>query len=298
VLLVATVDGVHGQGGPRGLAGRRVRALAGDADRWWALVEDHEVHRWTGEGPWVEVARAEAELTCLAPVDGALVLGTAGAHLRWLEGSGPDRAVPGFDETPGREDWYTPWGGLPATRSLAVAGDGTLYANVHVGGILRSVDGGRSWAPTIDLQADVHQVCCPRPHQPGLVIAACADGLAVSLDGGEGWFLREVGLGRHTYSRAVAVVGDTVVLSASDGPGGEHAGLYRAPLEGLDRFERCAGDLPTWLPDNVDTGWLAGTDDWAAVVTADGTLYRSEDEGASWEAVAEGLPRPCWLAAR
>lgn len=298
VLWVATADGVRSPEGACELEGRRVGALALDGPRRWALVGGNEVHQRSGDGAWRMVAEAgsEARLTCLAPVSGGLLLGDSDAHVRRLDAAGSLTGVGSFEAAPGRENWYTPWGGPPAARSISVSGDGTVYVNVHVGGILRSTDGGATWSPTIDLHADVHQVSCPRPYRPDLVLAACADGLAVSRDAGETWQLRDAGL-RRTYCRAVAVAGDTVLVSASDGPGGEHAGVYRAPLDGVDRFERCREGLPEWFGGNVDTGWLAGWDRSAALVSPDGRVFESADEGATWAEVGRPVPGPGWVLA-
>ena len=60
-------------------------------------------------------------------------------------------------EAPTRAEWHTPWGGPPSVFSMASLGD-DLFVSVHVGGILRSSDGGQSWEATIDLHEDVHQV--------------------------------------------------------------------------------------------------------------------------------------------
>jgi hypothetical protein len=294
VLFVATSDGIRSPDGGTELGGQPVRALARDRNGWWALVGSHEVYGRPDGGGWAPRARSDEQLTCVAPVEAGLLVGAAGARLHLLDTSGSLQPVESFDRAPGREDWYTPWGGPPDSRSLAVAGDGTLYVNVHVGGVLRSTDQARTWAPTIDLHADVHQVICPRPYQPQLVLVACADGLAVSEDAGQTWLLREVGL-RRTYCRAVAVAGETVLVSSSDGPGGSHAAVYRAPLKGYERFERCWRGLPEWFEGNIDTGWLVGTGDLAAFVAPDGRLYRSVDEGAAWEQVGEELGEPSWL---
>ena len=58
-----------------------------------------------------------------------------------------------------------------------------LLANVHVGGIPRSTDGGVTWQPTIDVDSDVHEVRA-HPHRSGVVMAAAAIGLCASRDGG------------------------------------------------------------------------------------------------------------------
>ena len=61
--------------------------------------------------------------------------------------------------------------------------DGTLVlANVHVGGIQRSTDGGVTWRPTIEVDSDVQEVRA-LPSQLRIVIAASAIGLYISRDG-------------------------------------------------------------------------------------------------------------------
>jgi hypothetical protein len=85
------------------------------------------------------------------------------------------------------------------------------------------------------------------------------------------------------YSRAVVVCGDTVLLSASDGPRGGHAAVYRADLSG-GPFERCTGGLPGWFDGNIDTFCLDALNDgsFAAFGTSDGHLFASEDAGSKW----------------
>ena len=61
-------------------------------------------------------------------------------------------------------------------RSIAATCDGAaLLANVHVGGIPQSTDSGLTWRPTIDIEADVHEVCA-HPTRPEIVIAAAGAG--------------------------------------------------------------------------------------------------------------------------
>jgi hypothetical protein len=93
-----------------------------------------------------------------------------------------------------------------------------------------------------------------------------------------------------TYSRAVAVSGETVLVSASTGPQGSSAAVYRRPLTQDVAFRRCHKGLPEWLGGNVDTSWLAGSSDGrAAFATRSGDVYLSGDEGETWEVVASGL---------
>lgn len=270
------------------VADAAVDALAVDQDGFWAVLDGTLLARGVDGGALETVARHDRALRCLLALPGGLLAGTAGAGLVRLEG---DRLVEvdGFHATPGRDGWYTPWGGPPDTRSLAATPDGTLFANVHVGGIPRSRDAGRTWEPTVDVDADVHQVVTAG----GRVLAAAAEGLAVGDGGGDGWRWETAGL-HATYARAVAVSGEHVVLSVSDGPGGGRSALYRGPVTG-GPLRRCGGGLPEWFGGNVDTHCLVASGD--DVVAADGgTLYRSADGGRTWDVLAGDLPEVRCLA--
>jgi hypothetical protein len=241
---------------------------------------------------WEPAGRLRGVLGRSALVDdGAVLVGTSGAHLVRVAGGRATR-IRGFDRVPSRAAWYTPWGGPPDVRSLARDAAGARYANVHVGGILRSEDGVR-WAPTaIDIDADVHQVIA-HPEAPGRLLAATAVGLAESADGGASWRFDDEGL-HAAYCRAVAIAGDALLLSASRGPGGREAALYRRPLAG-GRFERVRAGLPTWFAGNLDTGCLDAIGDLAALGTEDGRVFVSADAGRTWEERAAGLAPVCCL---
>ncbi len=193
--------------------------------------------------------------------------------------------VAAFDRAEGRSRWYTPWGGPPDTRSIS-EWDEAVYVNVHVGGILRTEDRGETWAPTIDIDADVHQVTTAE----GQVLAACAAGLAVSTDRGGTWAFRSEGL-EAPYSRAVTVSGDAVLVSASRGPRGGQAAVYRGDLAG-GGLERCRTGLPEWFDENIDSYCLDAHPDGSFVAfgTSEGRVFASDDAGLNWADFASGLP--------
>jgi photosystem II stability/assembly factor-like uncharacterized protein len=286
-ILVGTEEGVFSvDGGVRrtGLPGRDVTWLSDDAT--WALVDAERVERMDPGGAWLPVTAIPNGWPgrCLLPVGHDIFVGTAEAHLyriAWAQ----IRQVEGFDAVEGRDEWHTPWGGPPDTRSLAVGSDGVLYANVHVGGIARSTDGGTTWEPTIDIGTDVHQVVT-HPELDGVVVAATAFGLAVSRDAGASWETRDEGLDGR-YQRAVAIAGDWAVVSSSEGHVGRRSAIWRARLDG-GPFSRCAG-LPEFTS-NVDTRWLAARGQTVAFAGPDGSVWRSDDGGESWELAGEGLP--------
>lgn len=268
-------------------AAREVTALARDGQRTWAVVDGQALWATSGDGRWQEQASVEGPAaTCLAPTPTGLLVGTDEAGLlRFVDGR--LSRIDGFDTVEGRDEWYTPWGDPAAVRSIAVATDGTIHVNVHVGGVARSRDGGRSWAPTVDVEADVHQVLA-HPRRPNVVLAAAYEGFGLSRDGGDSWQFITEGMHAH-YSRAVAVSEDTVLVSASTGPRGRRAALYRRPLDDDGPFERCRDRLP-WFDDNIDTACLQAAGPTAVFGTEDGRIFLSPDHGRSWTLFTKGLP--------
>jgi len=296
-ILVGTADGlreiaVPGGPGPAWHAGRAVTAVAPENIELWAVLDGREVWHTAGVDWWFRVAGLDGlQATCLADTRAGVVVGTSAAHLYRVAGEGLE-ALPSFDEAPGRDRWYTPWGGPPDTRTVSEDGD-AVYVNVHVGGILRSGDSGETWRPTIPIERDVHKVLA----RPGRLLAACAQGLAVSPDGGRTWSLRAGGL-HATYCRGVAVCGETVLVSASEGPRGRRSAVYRGYLDG-DSLQRCRNGLPEFFDANIDSLCLDAVPDGAVAAFGlpDGRVYASLDQGASWELAASGLPEiHCVLA--
>ncbi len=308
-LLAGTTDGLHILGGeqaargarrsrplPQGpihFPGHRVTALAVRGRNWWAILDARSIQRSRMGQRWEEVAVLdELRALCLLPMASGLLIGTSDAHLLRLRGRKLER-IESFERTKGRESWYTPWGGPPDTRSLALGGQ-TIFANIHVGGVTRSRDGGRSWAPTIDIDSDVHEVIV-HPTRPRTVLAATAVGLAVSRDGGTSWDMKTEGL-HATYQRAVAAAGNLVLVSSSRSERGQQAAVYRWELGSDGPLERCRAGLPDWFSDNVNTGCLAAQRGRLVIGAPEGAVYTSTDRGRSWQHERDGLPRVTCVA--
>ncbi len=179
-VLVATVDGYHvvtSSGEQRSaLEGHRVEALSpGPRGAWIAVVDRHEIWQHGDDGKWSALAATDLDLTCVVTVDGVVFAGAAGPRmLRLGDGPGGDRVLAplgGFDAVAGRDEWHQVGSPLEVRSLSATADGGALLANVHVGGILRSDDGGGSWQPTIDVGADVHEVRA-HPTRSDVVMAA------------------------------------------------------------------------------------------------------------------------------
>ena len=288
-VLVGTADGLHrfdSSGNRLGTEHKdsAVTALTPEGWELWAVLDGTELWHTAGVDWWFHVADSEnLRLNCIADTRAGVVAGTAQAGLLRVAGDGLER-IASFDEIEGRGEWFTPWGGPPDVRSVTEDGD-TVYANVHVGGIVRSQDHGDSWAPTIDIRADVHQVRTGH----GRVYAATARGLAFSSDRGDTWSFNGEGL-HAEYCRDAAVCGESVLLSASAGPRGGQAAVYRGAPDG-SKLERSTkedfdGNLDTYCLDALPDGKLA------AFATENGRVFTSEDEGTSWSELASGLPRP------
>lgn len=280
--LIGTADGVYDLTGGSVLAGQQVRHLRRFEDTWWAVDDTGNV--WH-ESDGIASAPPGVSFTCLQPAPDRVWLGADAARLYVLE-DGQIVQDERFADSPGRDAWHTPWGGPPDIRSMALGSDGVLYVNVHVGGILRYDATGPT--PTLDIDSDVHQVTA-HPRR-ALVVAATARGLAVAVDGRHFEF-RSEGL-EHLYCRAVAVDDESVLVSASRGPRGTAAQLYRGSLDG-GFLERCRSGLPDEFTGNIDTHCLLATDEgW--FVGNGGTVWSSEDGGTTWGiAIGDLAPITC-----
>jgi len=271
-------------------AGRPVTAADARFGRRAVVVEGTEI--WTdNRSGWIRKAVSSARVNCLTWLDDErLLAGLAEARVGFVE----DEVIPveSFDAVPERSTWNTPWGGPPDVRSFALSPDGAVYANIHVGWIVRSDDGGTSWTSITDgLEKDVHQVAA-HPDYPEVVFAATARGFHLSVDRGA-HFERRTEPMPYYYQRACAAFPgtETYLCSTSRGPHGEaEAMLFRSEDSG--RTWSRAADLPEHIPSNIDTYQLTACSDGSAwVVVSDTEVWESRDYGVTWTEIAERLPK-------
>ena len=304
-ILVATWgDGlfaVTGDGRTQEIANQPVRGLAPDGRGGaLAIVGRHSLRRRAPSGEWATVATSEFELSCCMAVRDTIYVGTDDARmLRLSHGGGVLDPIDGFDNVAGRDAWFAGSAivngqrlGPPlGIRSVAANSNGSiLFANVHVGGIPRSMDGGRTWQPTIDINSDVHEV---RAHQadPDIVVAAAAVGLCISRDSGATWIIEREGL-HAPHCSAVAFSGDDILVSASTDPFAAEGRIYRRPVKPDGSLVAVEGGMPAWTEGIVDTGCIAANGSSIAVADRAGNLYGSDDFGRAWSCRSTRLPTP------
>jgi hypothetical protein len=245
------------------------------------------------------LATTQMDLACCVAVGDVIYVGTDDARVLRITLDGRLEQLRGFDAVAGRETWYAGSAvingqrvGPPlGIRSITAAPDGAvLLANVHVGGVPRSTDGGVTWQPTIDVDSDVHEVRA-HPTRPGVVMAAAAIGLCASRDCGLTWDVQQEGL-HASYCSAVAFSGDDVLVSASVDHFAAQGAIYRRRVDEQDSLVAVGEGLPAWTDGIVDTGCIATGG--AAVALADrrGNVYVSVDTGRSWSRRASGVPSP------
>jgi hypothetical protein len=283
------------------LANQSVRGLAPDGRGGaLAIVGRHSLRRRAPSGEWATLATSEFELSCCMSARDAIYVGTDDARmLRLSREGGVLDSIDGFDSVAGRDDWFAGSAiidgkrlGPPlGIRSVAANSNGSiLFANVHVGGIPRSLDGGRTWHPTIDINSDVHEVRA-YPADPKIIAAAAAVGLCMSRDSGATWSIERDGL-HAAYCSAVAFSGDDILVSASTDHFASQGRIYRRPVEPDGSLVAVEGGLPAWTEGIVDTGCIAANGSSIAVADKAGNLYGSDNFGRAWSRMSTRLPAP------
>ncbi len=240
---------------------------------------------------WFKELAAETTLNCIKlGLDNRIIVGTANARVAWVN-NGSLEFIDSFDNVPERKEWYTPWGGPPDVRSLAISKDGTIYANVHVGWIARSSDNGKSCKVLKDgLEKDVHHVAV-HPLSASIVFAATAEGFYISYNHGVTFAKRNNGM-PYFYQRACAafINRDVYIASTSKGPHGHaNALLFRSENEG--KIWKMVNGLPGDLSKNIGTFHIAIAGGGKAyVVVEEKDLYETVDFGLNWKKVDHDFP--------
>lgn len=226
-----------------------------------------------------------------------------------------------FRSTNGGASWLAINDGLPslAIRGLALDADGDLVVGTLEDGVYTSSDGGASWDPAGVPPARLRTVVAAP--DGALYAGSTSIGVHASLDGGATWVDRNQGLHAQYLRDGVFVSGgaslvsggSTTFRSTDDGQSWTPAldGAYSPAAFDLARTAdgnvyAATGDGVFVTPDGGLTWTRAGDDLIGAPVhgvaiapdgslyaysevasTAGGHLFRSTDDGASWEVVLE-----------
>ena len=220
-----------------------------------------------------------------------MLIGTEGAHLyQWMSNSGAAQLIDSFEKLECRAKWYTPWGDPPSVRSLALTQSGRVYANIHVGSIMRSPNNGVLWEPVSPtLDEDVHQVAiCPSADHR--VYAAAAASVFISEDHGDSWLYRGEELGGR-YSRAIVVHPrnpDCILATVSNGPHGDdlQGGLFCTVDAGV-HWQHITEGFPASTKQNIDTFQIGFSTDGAGLAVVDNVLYQGLDQASRWSKLWE-----------
>ena len=268
-----------------------------------AILDRRSVGRLTVAGDWRTLADVDTDLACCLELEGAIYAGTEDARVLRIDARGQCVVLDGFNAVPGREKWYAGAAvidgkliGPPlGIRSMTATCDGAaLLVNVHVGGIPRSLDGGRTWQPTLDIDLDVHEVSA-HPSRPGLVAAAAAAGVCFSRDAGATWALELEGL-HASYCSAVAFAGDELLVAASAGHFAAEGAIYHRPIEGSGPLRPLEGGFPERIAGICDTDCIDVAGSRIALADRAGNLYCSENLGRSWACHSTGARSPSAVA--
>jgi hypothetical protein len=235
----------------------------------------------------------------VSPVDGAVYAGCEPSMLfRSRDGGASWDELSSLRDIPSAPTWSfppRPWTSHVRWIAPNPHDADRLLVGIELGGVMLSGDGGETWKDhRPGAQPDCHALAW-HPEAEGRAYEAAGGGAAWSSDGGDTWRGADEGRDRH-YTWALAVDPDDPerwYVSASAGPmqahgsGSADAHIYR--WQGDGPWERLTAGLP--YPMEAMPYAFATANGALFAGLADGQLYRSDDRGESWRALAlEGAP--------
>jgi photosystem II stability/assembly factor-like uncharacterized protein len=259
-------------------------AVPGSAQQQGAIVTSLTLFVGTSEGLWRSTDWAGSWQRVQGRTSGVRLDGLGAARAIspvasqvWLAGEGGLYWSEDFGET------WAPLSLVPDIRALLLsrwpAADPTVFVGTGAG-LLRSRDGGRTFAPTALPGGAVHRLEWPG----GAVVVACDRGLLVSKDEGAHFDGPGQGLPEGPV-RAVALSSFFLIDPV----------LFAAPASG--GVFRSSDGGATWTTAGL-SGEVVGDLVWLGpflYAAGEAGFYRSQDAGASWTRLAASPGRPSRL---
>lgn len=245
-----------------------------------------------GGKSWIDLHLPQKDVFSLAvsPADRGVYAGTEPSMLfKSADGGDSWNELDSLRQIPSAASWSyppRPWTSHVSSIAPHPQNPRLLLAGIELGGVMRSEDGGASWADHAPgAQKDVHALAW-HPDFPERAYEAGGGGAAWSRDGGRSWEGLDRGRDRH-YTWALAVDPhnpDLWYISASPSARFAHSGgnsqahLYRWLGDGP--WRQMTGNLPETLNFMPYVLTIAGG--WLFAGLANGEIYATQDQGGSW----------------
>ncbi len=219
--------------------------------------------------------------------------GTEPSNLyRSEDGGATWQLLPELRQVPSEPRWSfppRPWTHHVSTIALHPSDPDSLAVGIELGGVMRSADGGRTWADhNPQAHSDAHQLAT-HPLAPERLYEVAGQGIAVSPDRGQSWRRLDAGLDRH-YAWATAADSsdpDLWYASVSRGPYAAHgsgdgeARLLRSNGDGWSAIDTW-GDEPALRRMPYALATLPGQPGRLLVGLRGGSMLLTDDAGATW----------------
>jgi photosystem II stability/assembly factor-like uncharacterized protein len=279
------------------------RVYVGTMDRGLYLSEDagetwHEAGRGIAEPRVLSVAVSPSHRESGTSV---VYAGTEPSNLYRSEDGGQTwQLLPALRELPSEPRWSfppRPWTHHVRTIALHPTDADWLAVGIELGGVMRSRDGGATWADhNPEAHSDAHQLLT-HPLAPERIYEAAGQGVARSEDRGETWSHHEQGLDRH-YAWAQAVDPQDPDLwyasvsrspFAAHGAGDGQSRLWRSEGNGWHAIDSW-GDSPEHRRMPYALLTFAQQADRLLVGLRGGLLQLTDNRGENWSELPVRLP--------
>ena len=177
----------------------------------------------------------------------------------------------------------------------------TMYVSIEQGGLLKTTDGGASFAVVSGMDDDVHRTAI-NPTDPDQIYLSSGVGTYVSNDGGASWQQRtdaEHTIGGYPDCLVVRPHDPTTIfVTAAEtepgqwGPRGTTGSRVSRSSDGGNSWTPLRNGLPDRLTPSFQAVSLEDWGDSFAVygATVNGEIWASEDGGENWAEIVSGLP--------